>query len=137
MAEESELRREIARLTDLCADMGRENAKLRGLLERAADYERIRSVHNLLKIYESMSTTPKKPENLDIQRTDLPRDVWINHVYDGLCHYCGQPKNPTEGLNLRMQAQAMAEYHYDEAIKEDGKSRSPADAVWDEVQAGS
>lgn len=29
MAEESELRREIARLTNLCADMGRENAKLR------------------------------------------------------------------------------------------------------------
>jgi hypothetical protein len=102
---------------------------------RPADHHRLSEVHNLLKIYESMSTAPTKPDGLDIQRTDLPRDQWINHVYDGLCHYCGKPTNATEGLNLRMHAQGMADYYYDQPIKDGLKSFSPADAVWDEVQA--
>ncbi len=64
-----------------------------------------------------------------LDRTDLSREEWLGHVYDGLCHYAGKPANDAEEKNLRELAATMAETYYDE------DHVSPADAVWDEVCA--
>ncbi len=92
---------------------------------------RLLEVHNLLKIYEAMSTTPKKPENLEIQRPNLPRERWLELVYEGLCHYCGKPANETEEKNLRSYAVSLAENYYDDPTAR----LSPADAVMDELSS--
>lgn len=64
----------------------------------------------------------------ELDRTDLPRDRWVQLVYEGLCHYCGKPVNEQEEKNLREWAAAMAESYYDE------DHESPGDAVWNEIE---